>query len=270
MILSKASDILPELFLTFFMAEFFQAILYQPIFNGFVALYNIVPDVGVVILVITLIIKAVLYPLTNKSIKAQKSLTELQPKMQELKEKYKSDQQKLAQETMKLYKEHKVNPFGSCLPLLIQLPIFLALYWVLRDVFIADKFHLLYPFVSRPEELNPVTLGLFNLAHASVILALFAGAAQFWQARMFSTKRTPAKAGAGGKDEDMMAMMNKQMIYIMPIMTVLIGFQLPAGLTLYWFLSTLLTGLQQAFLFKKHNGPEKETGVIEGELVEKK
>lgn len=251
------------------MSQLFQTILYQPIFNGFVALYNLIPDVGVVILIITVLIKLALYPMTNKSIKAQKSLTDLQPKLDELKEKHKGNQQMIASETMKLYKEHKVNPFGSCLPLLIQLPVFIALYWVLRATLTSDNFDLLYPFVANPGHINSVTLGVFDLAKGSIILAVLAGAAQFVQAKMFSRKKAPKEAGKSGKDESMAAMMNKQMLYMMPALTVIIGFKLPGGLTLYWFLSTLLTALQQMWLFKKEkkDGDGGKTDVVEGKLV---
>ena len=251
------------------MSQLFQTILYQPIFNGFVALYNLIPDVGVVILIITVLIKVVLYPMTNKSIKAQKSLTDLQPKLDELKEKHKGNQQMIASETMKLYKEHKVNPFGSCLPLLIQLPVFIALYWVLRATLTSDNFDLLYPFVANPGHINSVTLGVFDLAKGSIILAVLAGAAQFVQAKMFSRKKAPKEAGKSGKDESMAAMMNKQMLYMMPALTVIIGFNLPGGLTLYWFLSTLLTALQQMWLFKKEKNDKDggKTDVVEGKLV---
>lgn len=250
------------------MQALFQTILYQPIFNGFVALYNLIPDVGVVILIITILIKIILYPMTSKSIKAQKALTDLQPKLEKIKQDHKGDQQRIAQETMKLYKENKVNPFGSCLPLLIQLPVFLALYWVLQAALTSDNFDLLYPFVSSPEHINAISLGLFDLSKSgNVVLALLAGGAQYFQAKMFSTKKVPKIAGEGAKDENMAAMMNKQMMYFMPVITVLIGFQLPSGLALYWFLSTILTALQQLILFKK-NGGKKDGGVIEGKLVE--
>lgn len=232
------------------MVQLFQIILFQPIFNGFVALYNIIPDAGAVIFIITLIVKGLLYPLTSKSIQAQKALSELQPKLAELKETYKDNQQKLAQETMNMYKENQVNPLGSCLPLLIQLPVFLALYWVLRDVLANEKMDVLYTFVSRPDMINPISLGFFDLGNPNVYLAVLAGITQFFQAKMFSKRRAPAHAGAGSKDEDMMSMMNKQMLYFMPIMTVFIGLQLPGGLALYWFLSTLITLVQQLIVFR--------------------
>lgn len=251
------------------MYSLFQTILYQPIFNIFVGIYNLIPDVGITILIITILIKVVLYPLTNKSIVAQKSLTDLQPKLEEVKKKYKDNQQQVAQETMKLYKEHKVNPFGSCLPLLIQLPIFIALYVVLRDGLTTSNFDLLYSFVKSPGQINPISLGLVDLQHPNIILAVLAGAAQFWQAKMMTRKKPPAAAGAGGKDENMMAMMNKQMLYFLPVMTIIIGIKLPGGLSLYWFFSTLLTALQQLVLFKKKNDKSGgDSGIIEGKLVQ--
>ncbi len=233
------------------MQALFQAAIYQPIFNLLVGLYNIIPDMGVVIAVVTLFIKLVLWPLTASSIKAQKAMSELQPKLEELKIKFKDDQQQLAQETMRIYKENKVNPFGSCLPLLIQLPIFLALYWALSAGLSSQNFDLLYSFVKNPGTINTVSLGLFNLNNASYVLAILAGAAQFWQAKMLIHRKPPQAAGEGGKDESMAAMMNKQMLYMMPLLTVIIGFKLPSGLALYWFISTVLTVLQQKILFKK-------------------
>ena len=238
------------------MRQLFETILYQPIFNLFVALYNLIPDVGVVIILITLIIKVVLYPLTKKSIAAQASLTELQPKLEELKKQHKDDQQRLAQETMRLYKEHKVNPLGSCLPILVQLPIFIAIYWVLQAGLGNGSFDQLYSFVHNPGAIKTMAFGLTALAKPSIILAILAGASQFWQAKMMYRKPPPKAAGEGGKDENMMAMMNKQMLYFMPVMTVIIGFQLPGGLSLYWLVSTLLTALQQKMMTKKSRNEE--------------
>lgn len=250
------------------MSELFQTIFYQPIFNLFIGLYDIIPDVGIVILVITILIKAILWPLTGKGITAQKSLQELQPKLEEAKKQYKDNPQQLAQETLKLYKEHKVNPFGSCLPILIQIPVFLALFWVLQKGLGGDISGQLYSFVARPESINSVSLGLFDLAKPSVILALLAGIAQWYQAKSMITRRPKPPVSSGAKDEDIMAMMNKQMMYMLPVMTALIGMTLPGGVSLYWFFSTVITVLQQHLLFKKTS--VETSAVIEGEIVEKK
>jgi len=256
------------------LSSLFHTILYQPIFNAFVGLYNLIPgnDVGVVIIIITIIIRFVVYPLTASSIKSQKSMQDLQPKMAEVKEKYKNDQQAQAAELMKLYKTHKVNPFSSCLPILIQLPILIALYWVLRDALASSNLaENLYPFISNPGTINPMAFKFLDLGKASMILALLAGGAQYLQAKNMMDKKAPAMAGAGAKDENMTAMMNKQMKYMMPVLTVVIGMSLPAGLTLYWFLSTLLTWGQQVFMFKRQNPENRiQKSGDDGDIIEGK
>lgn len=249
-------------------SSIFHALLYKPLFNLFVGLYNVLPghDLGLVILVLTVIIRIVLYPLMTSSIKSQKAMQELQPKLEAIKKDFANDKQKQAQATMELYRNNKINPFTSCLPLLIQLPLLIALFWVLRDGLASkDIAANLYSFVQDPGQLNAVSFGLFNLAVPSIPLAFLAGGAQYLQAKMFSRKNPPKEAGAGAKDESMAAMMNKQMLYVMPAMTVLIGFQLPAGLSLYWFFSTALMVLQQWLVFKGDNS--SKGGVIEGTVV---
>ena len=248
------------------MRALFNLVIFQPIFNLFVGLYALIPDVGVAIILLTVLIKIILTPLTNKGIRAQASMAELQPKLEGLKRQHKDNPQLLAQETMKLYKEHKVNPVGSCLPLLIQLPVFIALYWVLQAGLANGSLDQLYSFVPNPGKINPISLGFFDLSKRSIGLAVLAGAAQFWQAKMMVRTRPPKPTPEGAKDEDMMAIMNKQMLYMMPILTVVIGISLPAGLSLYWFVSTVLTGLQQLWLQKKHQ-PPTAPGVIDGKIV---
>lgn len=234
----------------------FHVILYQPILNIFVFLYNIIPghDIGVVILLITVLVRAAVYPLMSSSIKSQKSVQDLQPKIAEIKQLYKNDQQKQAAATMQLYKENKVNPFASCLPLLIQLPILIALYMVMRDGLVADNLGKdLYSFMYNPGKLNNISFWIFDMAKPNIVLAVLAGAAQFFQTKAMLVKQPPKNVNEGAKDEQMMAVMNKQMLYFMPVMTVFIGATLPAGLTLYWFFSTVLTWGQQILIYKQQN-----------------
>lgn len=233
----------------------YTAIFYQPIFNLFVGLYNVIPghDAGLVIIAITLIVRLVLYPFYRKQVMAQKDMQELQPKLAALKAQHADNKEAQAKAMMELYKEHKVNPFSSCLPVLIQLPIFIAVYQVLRDGLTKpESLNLLYGFVSRPELIDPHFLSLLDLSKPNAILAVLAGAAQFWQGKMLFSKRPdPALRGKKGvKDEDTMAMMNKQMMYLMPVMITFIGFSLPSGLALYWFISTAFMIVQQYVAFK--------------------
>lgn len=237
----------------------YTTLIYQPLLNLLVFFYQYLPghDAGIAIIALTLTVKLVLYPLSLQSIRSQKALQTLQPKLEALKEKYKDNKEALARATMELYKTEKINPLSSCLPLLIQLPFFLALFQVFQHGLKGEGLNLIYRFLPAPESLDPVSFGILNLAAPSLILAALSGAAQFIQAKMLVTKPQPKVEGA--KDEGMAAIMNKQMLYMMPIMTVFIGAKLPAGLSLYWLVSTLLTIAQQWFMFRKNK--EKMTEV---------
>ncbi|MFH1583239.1 MAG: YidC/Oxa1 family membrane protein insertase [Candidatus Falkowbacteria bacterium] len=234
------------------MSQFFTAIFYQPILNLLVFLYNVVPghDIGLAIIIMTAVIKLILLPLSKQSIKSQRALQELQPKIDEIKKKYADKKEEQGKAMMELYKQEKVNPFSSCLPLLIQLPFLWAVFMVFRAGLSGKSLDLVYPFIYQPEFINTMSLGFIDLAKRNVVLAVLAGLAQFWQAKMMTTKRPEIKS-EGAKDENMMVIMNKQMLYMMPALTVFIGLSFPGGLALYWLVTTLLTALQQLYLFKK-------------------
>jgi YidC/Oxa1 family membrane protein insertase len=227
----------------------FHTIFYQPIFNLLVFLYNSVPghDLGVAILLLTLLIRLILYPLSKSAIKSQKELQLIQPEIEALKEKYKDNKEKMGPELMSLYKERKINPFASCLPTLIQLPFLFAIYRVFYDGLTKESsLSALYAFVANPGSLNTIAFGFVDLAHKNILLAVLAGLAQFWQSRMLLGGQA---ANAGG----MSAMMNKQMLYFMPVITIFIGSSLPAGLTMYWLFTTLFSVFQQYLILGKNN-----------------
>lgn len=235
----------------------FTTIIVQPLYNLLVSAYNLLGhDLGIAIVALTALIRLILYPLANAALKSQVAMQEIQPKLKALQEQHKGDREGLARATMALYRESKVNPLSSCLPVLIQLPFLIGIYWALRTAVAGTSFELLYPFVRHPGTLNPIAFGFLPIGKPSIALAVVAGVAQWWATRMLLAKRPPpAIAAKGGKDEDMMSMMNKQMSVMMPIMTVVIGTTLPAGLTLYWFVTTALQGIQQQFLFRKRLPP---------------
>lgn len=234
----------------------FELLFTQPILNLLVWLHNTIPgnDFGWAIIALTVVIKIVLLPLSAKSLRSQKALQELQPKVNELKEKYKDNREQMGREMMTLYKKEKVSPFSSCLPLLVQFPFLIAIYQVLRDGFGNGALDKLYSFIAAPEAANTVFLGFLDLSGRNIPLALVAGALQFAQTKMLVHTKQPAIPGA--RDEGMASIMNKQMLYLMPVMTVLIGATLPGGLVLYWAVNTLITLLQQiVVLRKKHADP---------------
>lgn len=229
----------------------FNDLLYRPLFNLLVFFYNIIPDFGVAIILVTLLIRIILFPLSKKGIKSRKALEELQPKIKEIQKKYK-DKEEQAREMMKFYKENKVNPVSGCLPLLIQLPIFIALYRLLINIssMITNNGQIqgLYHFVANPGTINPVFLGLVNLAVPSVFLAVLAGLFQFIQSKiMFKTSSKPQTVG---QKMNIQQTMGRQMTYFMPLIIVFISLKFPAGLPLYWAVTTLF-GIGEYLLVNK-------------------
>ncbi len=239
------------------MQNIYTVVLFQPIWNLLVWLYNNIPgsDIGLAIVALTIIIRIILWPFQQSALKSQKALQDIQPKLKELQQQHKEDKQALTKATMELYQREKVSPFSSCLPLLIQFPFLIALYQVLSAGLTSANFSLLYPFVANPGSIDPTMFNLVNLAKPSIPLAVVAGIAQFFQTKMLPTapKATPPPgAGAGAKDEDQLARVNKQMLYIMPVFTVFIGASLPGGLTLYWLVTTLAAIFQQWLFLRNH------------------
>ncbi|MBM3204574.1 membrane protein insertase YidC [Candidatus Uhrbacteria bacterium] len=235
--------------------------LLQPILNLLIWLYNLIPgqDLGWAIIVLTLLIKLVLYPFTVAQIKQQRALQSLQPKIDEIRKRLNDNKEEQAKELMALYAKEKVNPAASCLPLLIQLPILIALYQALSISLGSNELNLLYTFIAHPSFINTKFLGLLDLTRPSYMLAVAAALIQFVQSKQMlkppAATITPPPAevaqSPGAKDESLATTMNKQMMYMMPVVTGIIGFTLPGGLTLYWFVMSLLTILQQGWLIKR-------------------
>ena len=228
------------------MINIFNEFLYRPLFNLLVFFYNTVSfsNIGIAIIILTILIKLVFLPLSQKAIKSQKALQDLQPQIKSLQEKHKGNKEEQAKALMNFYKENKVNPMSGCFPLLIQLPILIALYQVFLKGFDPASLSILYPFVSNPGSIDPMFFGLVNLALPSRVLAVLAGIAQFWQAKMITPKKSLPGAPKSS-DEFMSQAISKQMLYFLPVFTVFISWNLPAGLALYWIITTLFTVAQQ-------------------------
>lgn len=234
----------------------FNTILYQPLLNGLVLLYQYLPgqDLGIAIIVLTVIIRVIFYPLMLQSIKSQKILTELQPKVQEIQRKYKNDKEKQVREIFKLYQEKKFNPFSGFLPLLIQLPILFALYKVFWKGLGAEGLSQVYHFVPHPGQIDPLFLGLINLTKPNFVLAIFTGICQFFQTKMVTPKikKIKEKGGLSQFSE----IFQKQMLYFFPIFTFFILLALPAAIALFWLTTTLFSIFQQYLVYKQKNEPK--------------
>lgn len=229
------------------MGHVFYLILTKPLLNILIWFYNVIPihDIGLAIIALTILVRLILLPSFQKSLRSQKELQQLQPKLKEIKEKYKGDKEAQTKATFEFYKQNKISPFSSCLPLLIQLPILIALYRVflsgLNDKITGD----LYPFISDPGQIQTVFLGVVELTKSNFPFALLAGAFQFIQSKMMASKQPP------GSQDQTTRLMTAQLTYFMPVLTVIIAMGLPAGLALYWIVTTLFAIGQQYYIMKK-------------------
>lgn len=232
----------------------FHEILYRPIFNVLVFTYNSIPghDLGVAIILVTILLRILLHPLSHKAIKSQKALEALQPKVKEIQQNHKTKEDQ-ARAVMEFYKEHKISPFSSFAPLLLQLPILLALYRVFFSGLKPESLSALYSFVANPGVLKPFFLGIIDIAHPNAILAILTGVAQFIQSKGMVQKKGAGSNASGS--QDISAMMSKQMVYVMPLFMVFIAWKLPAGLALYWIVTSLFTFAEQHFIHKRLKTP---------------
>ena len=241
----------------------FNEVLYRPLFNILVFLYQTVSfyDFGIAIIILTILIRVLLYPLAQKSIKSQKDMSSVQSDVKKIQEQYKNNKEEQMKKIMALYKEKGVSPFSGCLPILIQLPFLLALYWVFMAGFDDENLkNLLYGFISNPGSINHIFIGFIDISKkGNIILALLAGAFQFYQSKMMldqqkKTRPAPVKSAT----PDFSTAMTQQMTYIMPVMTVFISYSLSAGLALYWITTTIFSIIQQWIVFSKKTNDFKK------------
>ena len=238
------------------MINIFNEILFRPLINLLVFFYNVIPthDVGLAIIALTVVIRLILWPLGQKGIKSQAALAKIQPEIEEIKKKYQGNKEGQAKALMELYSKNGINPLSGCLPIIIQIPVLIALWQVFLSGAKLETISGLYSFVAAPSNIQPVFLGLFDLTQRSVILAIVAGALQYFQAKMMMptfAKASVNKPASAAGAPDFGQMMSKQMLYFAPILTIVISWSFPAALPLYWIVTTLATLAQQYWIKKR-------------------
>jgi len=228
-------------------------------------LYGFTHNYGVAIILLTVLIRVILYPLMQKQMVSMREMQKIQPLMKAVQEKYKNDKERLNKELMALYKEHKVNPMSGCLPLIIQMPILILLFQTLRVfkyyipntetidggfLWIANQVSVLIDGkltdvagLAAPEQLIDLGSGIFGIQYLGILPFLVAGS-------MYIQQKMTSPGGAAGKDGGSSAQTQKMMTIMMPLLIGFMSFTLPSGLTLYWFTSTLL-GIGQQYLINK-------------------
>jgi YidC/Oxa1 family membrane protein insertase len=245
-------------------------LIYEPIYNLFVALLTWIPghELGWAIIIITLIIRLILLMPQQHMLESQKKLQKIQPKIKAIQKQYKDDQAQLGQKMMELYKTEGVNPMGSCLPLLIQMPILIGLYWVISGITDPSNFYHLYTIFAtfQPSQIVTTFFGL-DLSQVggvmAVVFGIILGATQWVQAYMSTQYTAKEKKDANkqllkeiesGSTEAAMLdpeLMQKMMLYMLPIMLAVSAYFFPLWVGLYWFIGTLFVIAQQWYVNQK-------------------
>jgi YidC/Oxa1 family membrane protein insertase len=235
---------------------------YKPIYNGLIFLVSALPGHGLgwAIILLTLIIRTILLIPSQNAMKSQKRLQEIQPRLEKIKKKYEGDQQKIAMETMAIWKEAKVNPFGSCLPLLLQFPFLIALFYVVQGGINPDNAYLFYSDYGNfnLQDIDVMFLGILDLTKANIyVLPFVIGGLQFFQMKLTMGR----KAKKTAKQSNEMAMASSMMTYVMPVMIAVFTATLPAGVGIYWGTSTSYGIVQQLFVNKGGSTSKNEPTV---------
>lgn len=220
--------------------------IYQPLFNLLVFLIWLMPgnSLALAIVALTLIIRVIFLPSLLKQGVSQEKLRYLQPKIKELQKTHKEDKAAQSRAMIDLYKQAGTSPWGSCLPIIIQLIVLIILYRVFQDGLTTSRFDLLYSFIPHPKAININLFGIDISKPELWFLPIIAGLAQFVQSKI-ALPKIEKKSTA-----DPMALASSQMVYLIPVMTIYIARQLPAALAVYWITTSIFMIGQQLYINK--------------------
>jgi YidC/Oxa1 family membrane protein insertase len=234
------------------LSSLWNTILYTPLLNALALLVSVMPggDVGLAVVILTIVVKLVLFPLSGASIKSQAKMALLAPELEKIK-KSGATKEEQARQTFELYAKYKTNPFSGCLLLLIQIPIIFALYYVFsRGISFETG---LYSFVPTPSNLNMLFLGFIDLSQKSILLAVAAGVSQYFQAQFMPKPATSGEAGSF--QESFAKSMQVQMKYVFPFIVAFIAYKVSGAIALYWIISNIFAVGQQIYFRKSSLTP---------------
>ena len=241
----------------------FNILIYNPFYNGFIFLLKVLPggDAGIAVILLTFFVKLALFPTSVKSIKTQIKMRNIEPRIADIKEKYKNDKTQQAMLIMNLYKQEEINPFASFLMLFIQIPVIFGLYFVfIRGGLPNIHTEILYSFNTPPLFVNMLFLGILDISQKSIILALLAGITQFFQARLLSPPKPVQQSGTTPSIKDDLARsMSLQMKYVFPVIITVIASRFPAAVGLYWTASNVFAIGQELYVRKNVKKEEIDT-----------
>lgn len=232
------------------MSFFYHTIFFDPLYNGLIVLFKILPwaDAGVLVVILTIIVRFIMFPLSKKAILTQVKMAEIGPDLTRIKEKYKDKTEEQARRTLALYKEKGVNPFSGILVIALQIPIILALYQIFLH-FPEINTPLLYSFVSAPDLINTRFLGLIDITEKNIIIAFFAALSTFFQLQLSMKGQVKPKGNSFGSN--LTRSMQTQMKYFFPIIVFFIAYKISGAIALYWLTTNLFSIGQEIFVRRK-------------------
>ena len=229
----------------------FHAVIYDPIYNAVAFFVGVIPthDIGIAIILVTIVVRVIIFPLSGRAIKAQMAMKKIAPQVEQIKNKYKDNKEAQGKAIFALYRERGVHPFASIGLVLIQFPVLIGLYWV----FYAGGFPnvnpaLLYSFVHVPTSVNMEFLGLVDMSKRSIIIGVLAALTQFIYTRLSMGPRqkaleaTPVEASLSG---DMAKSFDLQARYMLPLLIGVIAYTIPSAAPLYWVTSNIFMIIQE-------------------------
>lgn len=235
----------------------FHTVVYDPIYNALVYFVDVVPthDMGIAVVIVTIVVRFILFPLSRKAIKAQMDMKRVAPEIEELKKKYKDKPEEQGRAIFALYRERGVSPFAGLLLLLVQLPVLLGLYFVFANGGLpAINTAILYPFVPAPDNVNMEFLGLIDMAGKSIVLAVLAGISQFVYTRLSMGPRGSVVAAEASFSAEMARTFDLQARFILPVMVAGIAYFIAAAAPLYWLTSNLFMIGQELLSGRRFGG----------------
>lgn len=246
------------------MHEIFTAFFYAPLYNGLIWIINIMPwhSVAIAVVIFTCIVKVILFPLSQKSVKTQFEMKRIEPEINAIKTKYQDNKQEQAAQTMKLYKDRGINPFSGVLLMIIQFPVLIALYYVFLKGGLPNIDHTtLYSFTKIPDVINMNLFGI-SVGETSVIFAFLAAVSQFFQMQ-FTVPKIPKKDKTLGQNipdfkDELAKSMGMQMKYVMPVIIFFIAKSFPVVVSLYLITSSLFAIGQELYVRRKNSSPVAE------------
>lgn len=219
----------------------FHTLFYEPVYNLIVLVLTIVPlhDIGAAIVIVTLIVKTILLPLNLSALRTQYMMKRIEPELAKIKELQKKDPKEASQKMMALYKRDKINPFSSFFVMILQIPVFFALYFVFSKGLFNDP-QSLYSFVTFPDTLHNIAFGIFDVTQKNIFIAVLAGVSSYFLAvRQTESMVVKKEKHEESFQDQFMKSMKIQLLYVLPVIITFSAAVLPSALALYWFVSNV-------------------------------